>query len=566
MLRHLSIRDVVLIDRLDVEFSGGLSVLTGETGAGKSILLDSLGLALGARGDAGLVRPGAQRASVTATFSPPARHPARALLDEHDLGGDDSTTEDIVLRRSVGADGRSRAFVNDTATSLGLLRQLGTALVDVHSQFDQHGLADPKNHLPALDQFAGVDGAVAAVSDAHKAWRAAEGRLATSQQEFAERKAAADSLRETVSGLEDLAPAAGEAADLEAEVHLLQHAERVLAALRSADQDIDGGDSADGGAPAGGARGATQRAARALAGVTELMSGRLDDVIAAVERADAELADAVAALNRIAVSVEADPGRLDSIEQRLFDLANASRKHGVPVAALPGLLAEMAERLATLDAAGDEITRLTEALETARRQYMTLAEAISGKRAAAAKRLDAAMKKELAPLKLEQARFTTVIERLEVTDGLATGLDVVRFEAATNPGSAAGPLAKVASGGELSRFMLALKVVLAAQDGTPTLVFDEVDAGVGGATAAAVGTRLSRIAGSRQVLVVTHSPQVAALGSHHWRVAKRPLDKRMITEVAALNTPDRREEIARMLAGSEVTDEARAAADRLMGH
>ncbi len=552
MLRHLSIRDVVLIDRLDLAFGDGLSVLTGETGAGKSILLDSLGLALGARGDAGLVRAGAPRATVSAEFALSGDHPALSLIAEQGLEAGDGA---LVLRRVIGADGRSRAFVNDQMTSLGLLRQLSHLLVDIHSQFDQHGLADAKNHLAALDQFAGLADDVAAIRSAYAAWQAAQAALTGAQQSLADQRARADSLRADVAELEALTPAAGEAAELEAERQLLQHTERVLDALRDGLQELDGD---------GGARTATQRSLRTLAGVAELAGGRLDGVLEALERADADLADAVATVNRIADVVEADPGRLDTVEQRLFALTAAARKHGVEVDALAAVAEDLGAALAGLDAAGDELTALTVARDDARRAYLAAARALSDQRTAAAARLDAAVAAELAPLKLDRARFVTVVEQVDAEKGGASGIDAVRFEAATNPGSAPGAIGKVASGGELSRFMLALKVVLADKDGTPTLVFDEVDAGIGGATAAAVGARLSHIAGGRQVLVVTHSPQVAALGAHHWRVAKKPLDKSMITEVAALSRGDRREEIARMLAGSRVTEEARAAADRLL--
>ena len=552
MLRHLSIRDVVLIDQLDLAFGGGLSVLTGETGAGKSILLDSLGLALGARSDASLVRGGAARATVTAAFVVGDDHPALSAIDESGLETDGDT---VVLRRVIGADGRGRAFINDQPTSLGLLRRVGALLVDIHSQFDQHTLADAKTHVRALDQFGGLAEQVAAATAAFEAWRERLKDLTAAQDAAASQRDRIAALETDVNELDSLAPQAGEAADLEAERTLLQNTERVLEGLRAGLDGLDGD---------GGARGATQRSLRALADVADLAGGRLSEVIEALERADADLADAVATVNRLADTVEADPARLDTVEQRLFGLTAAARKHGVAVDDLPGVLDELRATLSALGGAADEITKLTAQCDAARRDYQSVAQSLSAERQAAAERLDEAVAAELAPLKLERARFATKVTQVADDQAGPTGIDTVRFEAATNPGSAPGPIGKVASGGELSRFMLALKVVLSSRDRTPTLVFDEVDAGIGGATAAAVGARLGRIANARQVLVVTHSPQVAALGAHHWRVAKRPADNAMITEVAALSRGDRREEIARMLAGSQVTEEARAAADRLL--
>jgi len=536
MLRRLSIQDVVLIDRLDLEFDGGLCVLTGETGAGKSILLDALGLALGARADAGLLRQGAERARVTATFEIPPEHDAAALLDAHEIAPDD----ELVLRRVVGADGRSRAFVNDQPVSVGLLRRLGALLVEIQGQFEQQGLLDAATHRATLDAFGALAPAGAETAAAYEAWRRAREALAGAEADLTRARAEEDFLCHAVDELDELAPQPGEEATLSDTRALLQHAEQVLEALNAAAGELDG----DGGADA-----ALQRATRQFDRVAERAGGRLDAAMAALDRALAEAAEAGQLVRAAGHELDLDQGRLDDVEKRLFALRAAAREHGVEVDALAELHAELIGRLTLLGDQGDALNRLARDAEAARRRYLAAAAALSAARAEAAARLDAAVAHELPPLKLDKASFATRLETLAEDDAGPQGRDRIAFLVSTNPGSDPAPLARIASGGELSRFLLALKVVLA---------------GVGGATATAVGARLARLARDRQVLVVTHSPQVAALGTHHWQVAKHSRDALVRTDVAALAGDARREEIARMLSGARITDEARAAADRLM--
>lgn len=552
MLRHLSIRDVVLIDRLDLDLEAGLGVLTGETGAGKSILLDSLGLVLGARGDSGLVRTGCDQAVVSADFELEDDSEIAALLAENGLESEDGI---LMLRRVLSADGRSRAFLNDQSISVGLLRQVGSQLVDVHGQFEHHGLLNPRTHGRALDAFGGLDGLVSETRRAHEAWAAANAALAAKEAMLAKARVEEAFLRHGVEELAAIAPEADEEASLADRRQRLQHGEKLTAAMQAAQAAL---------LEDGGADHRLQLAARELERVAQAATGLFDGAIAALDRAAAELAEAVDELSRTDRNIDLDPEALDGIEQRLFALRGIARKHGCGVDDLAALYETMEQQLAALDDAGNQLTEISGQAEVARRSYVAAAEKLSRTRQTTAKDLDRAVAEELPPLKLEHATFATRIRRLDEAGWGPKGFDEIRFMVATNPGSNLGPINKIASGGELSRFMLALKVVLAECSGQMTLVFDEVDAGVGGATASAVGQRLARLSGERQVLVVTHSPQVAAVGAHHWRVAKREEVERVVTEVAALPQEARQEEIARMISGAEVTDEARAAAARLM--
>lgn len=553
MLQSLSIRDVVLIDSLDLEFKPGLGVLTGETGAGKSILLDALGLALGARADSGLVRQGAGRAVVSAGFQVSKAHPAWALLADQGL---DSGGE-IVLRRVQSVDGHSRAFVNDQPVSVGLLRRLGDALVEIQGQFEERGLVDPAVHRALLDAYGGLGEAVGATRRAWQVWRRAEADRGTAEAEAEGARAEADFLRHAVAELDALDPKPGEHAALAETRTLLMNAESLVEALAAADTDLAG----DSGAESG-----LGRARRRLHGAAAKAPGRLDSVLAALDRAAAEVADAVADLRGLSHDIDLDPGRLESLEQRLFGLREVARKHRVEVDDLARLRAELARRLAAVDDQAGLIARLAQEADAARAAYLAATEALGAERRTAAIRLDAAVAAELPPLRLEKARFKTALRPLEEADWGPDGRERVTFQVATNPGIEPGPLAKIASGGELSRFMLALKVVLARADPVPSLVFDEVDSDVGGATADAVGERLARLAEQVQVLVVTHSPQVAARGGWHWRVSKELAADReaAVTRVEALSPAARREEIARMLSGARVTKEARAQAARLI--
>ena len=557
MLVALSIRDVVLISSLNLTLEPGLTVLTGETGAGKSILLDSLGLALGTRADAGLLRDGAEQASVTAAFEVAPDHPALALLGEQAIDCEDGA---LVLRRRLGQDGRGRAFINDQPVSVGLLRQVGDLLVEVQGQFEQRGLLDQATHREWLDSFGDLLPLRRECQAAWTAWRDAQETYESAGSELAAVKREEEELRHAVEELSALAPEEEEENRLAEQRAFLMHAERLGEAISSVQEEIGGFAQRGSGAEA-----SLSNAQRLLERVADKAAGKLDPAIAALDRAAAELAEAVSLLNAFGADLDHDPRRLAEIDERFFALKDAARKYGTEVAALPALCEEKRRRLERIELGDEEVGRLEQAAEDARVHFQEQAAALTVARKAAAKRLDKAVSAELPALKLEKARFATQFEPLDEENWGPTGAERVAFQVATNPGAPFAPLAKTASGGELSRLLLAIKVVLAGLSSAGTLVFDEVDSGVGGATAAAVGDRLDRLAKDRQVLVVTHSPQVAALGRHHWRVEKQTAAKRAETVVAALPAAERGEELARMLSGSEVTDEARAAAKRLMG-
>jgi DNA repair protein RecN (Recombination protein N) len=551
MLLALTIRDVVLIDRLALAFRPGLCVLTGETGAGKSILLDALGLALGRRADAGLVRPGAEQAVVSAEFVVGANHPAMAILAEAGIAVDLAGT--IIVRRQLNGDGRSRAFVNDEPASIALLRALGDSLVEIQGQGEQHGLFDPATHRTLLDALAGGD--TAALATAWRAWREARDKAAEAARLLAEGRAEEDLLRHEHAELDALNPEADEEDRLVTRRLLLQNAERLGEAIGEAIGEIDG---------EAGALKALARALRRLTRAAERAQGLLDNAVAAAERAAAETEEALNALTGVAQALELDPRALEQVEERLFALRALARKHGVQVSDLPALCEKIAERLATIDAGAEGAAVWERDAAERRDAFIAAAASITKARERAAKKLDQAVAAELKPLRLEKARFRSVLTPLAEGDWGEHGAEKVHFEVATNPGAPFGPLARIASGGELSRFLLALKLVLAGVSSVPTLIFDEVDSGIGGAVAAAVGERLQRLGASLQVLVVTHSPQVAARGAHHWRVAKLEAQKSAITRVEELDPDTRQEEIARMLSGSTVTAEARAAAASLI--
>jgi len=553
MLTALSIRDVVLIDRLDLSFEKGLCVLTGETGAGKSILLDSLGLALGARAESALVRHGADRAVVTAMFDIDAGHPAHALLTEQGL---DESGGELVLRRMLGADGRSRAFVNDQPASIGLLRQIGETLVEIQGQFEPRGLIDPATHCGLLDRYGGLGKQAAAVREAHLTWRKAARTTREAEESAEQAERDREFLEHAVEELVQLDPQAGEEEKLAEQRSRLMHSEQLVEALNAALAELAGENSVED---------SLRHAQRHLSRVADKAGGALDAAVGAVERAAVEAAEAIREIDAAGSEVEPDQGGLETIEERLFTLRAVARKHGVEVDRLPALRTGMEEKLALAQDRSDAVDRLRQAERAARADYLEKAEKLSVSRSQAATRLDAAVNAELPPLRLEKAHFSTALERLDESGWTADGIDRVAFQVSTNPGTPAGPLGKVASGGELSRIMLALKVVAAEPGDVPTLIFDEVDANVGGATANAVGERLARLAGELQVLVVTHSPQVAARGQNHLRVEKDANGgEDTVTRVRRLDTDERREEVARMLSGAAVTDEARAQAARLI--
>ena len=553
MLRHLAVRDIVLIDRLDLDFGPGLSVLTGETGAGKSILLDALGLALGGRADSGLVRHGAEQGSVTAEFSVPTDHPAQALLAEQGIECEEPGR--MVLRRVLGRDGRGRAFVDDQPVSVALLSRIGQSLVEVHGQHDERGLLAPAGHRALLDAFAGLAPELASMRATHAAWEEAVAALDAAEAELAGARADEDYLRHVAAELDALAPEPGEEERLAAERQGLMQGEKLGADLDEASSALDQG---------GGVEARLRGVQRKLERVAERASGRLDAVLAALERAAVETGEAMAALDSARRALDHDPARLEQVEERLFALRAAARKHQVLVDELPALAAGFRERIASIDTGDARVRALAEAEAKARVARAAEVERLTKARAAAALRLDKGVNAELAALKLGKAQFRTNVEPLPEAQWTAEGGARVAFEVATNPGAPFGPLIKIASGGELARFILALKVVLARAGSAPTLVFDEVDRGIGGAVAAAVGERLARLSEGAQVLVVTHSPQVAARGASHFRIAKEERKGATMTRVTGLDPEARREEIARMLAGAEITEAARAAAGDLM--
>ncbi|CBS87163.1 DNA repair protein RecN [Azospirillum lipoferum] len=554
MLVSLTIRDVVLIERLSLSFRKGLCALTGETGAGKSILLDALGLALGARADSGLVRHGADQASVTAEFELSGDHPAFAILKEQGLDAD-SGDGSLVIRRTVNTDGRSRAWVNDQPVGVGLLKSLGAELVEVHGQFDTHGLLNPQTHRSVLDAYAGLSAQAAQVAAAYRAWRQVEDARHSAAADIARARSEEEYLRHAVAELDALAPKAGEEAELSETRAVLMHREKLVDGMNAAYAELSGDR---------GVERALSSAIRTLSRIADRAGGTLDPVIAALDRAATEAGEAIAALQAVSSGVDMDPRALEKLEERLFALRAAARKHGVDVDALAALREEMAGRLLLIEDQGDLLAKLAKEAEQARTTFHKAAEALSAARREAAGRLDVAVAGELAPLKMEKAKFRTLVEPLDEPEWNASGIDRVAFQVATNPGSPPGALNKIASGGELARFMLALKVVLAQTSTVGTLVFDEVDTGIGGAVAAAVGERLETLGHGLQVLVVTHSPQVAARGAVHLKVQKSQKGEQVTTGVAELDGDERREEIARMLSGATVTAEARAAADSLI--
>ena len=560
MLTALSIRDVVLIERLDLAFGPRLTVLTGETGAGKSILLDSLGLALGARADAGLVRAGAEQANVTACFSPPTAHPVTATVAEQGLQADD----ELVLRRVVAKDGKSRAFINDQPISVALLRRVGALLVEVQGQHEQMGLADQATHSALLDAY-GVPAPLRdVVSESWRSWRDAHEKLDQARRAIAEARREEEWLRHAVEELSALAPEPDEEERLAAERQRLQQGERRAEAIAAALAELAPRDRRSPG-PATALRAAGRVLERLVPTGASDGTNPAGPALAALQRAEEALAEAESLLTRLSEGAQADPRLLERAEERLFALRGAARKHGVAVVELPELLESLSRRLAALDTGAAEIAELEKQTAAARERYVDAAAALSDARRRAARRLEREVARELPPLRLDKARFVAEVQPAGEKGWSPEGADLVRFLIATNPGQEPGPLGRVASGGELSRLMLALKVVLSGGSSVPTLVFDEVDSGIGGATAAAVGERLARVAERVQVLVVTHSPQVAARGLAHLRVAKKAARGRAATLVDSLDSRARREEIARMLAGETVTEAARAAADDLLG-
>ncbi|EYD77168.1 DNA repair protein RecN [Rubellimicrobium mesophilum DSM 19309] len=551
MLRGLEIRDMLIIERLDLGFRPGLNVLTGETGAGKSILLDALGFVLGWRGRAELVRTGAERGEVTAVFDLPPGHPAHAVLQEAGIEANEDDPGELILRRVNYTDGRKTAWINDRRASGETLRLLSDTLVELHGQQDDKGLLNPRVHRQLLDDFAGAEPLVARAREAWTGRREARRALAEADARREKLKAEEDFLRHAVEEMRKLDPQPGEEASLDSSRRLMQAGERIREGIAKALNAIS----------SQGAEGLISESMRRLDQASDQAEGRLDEPLAALERAQEALGEAEGGVRDFLDVLTFDPRALEETEERLFAIRALARKHGVMPDDLPALAESMEGRLAALDASEADQGRLQAAVKAADAGYHAAAEELSGFRRAAAERLAQAMAQELPPLKMERARFSVEVTPAEPGP---EGQDDVRFVAATNPGAPPGPLDRIASGGELSRFLLALKVCLMREGDAKTLIFDEIDRGVGGATAAAVGRRLADLAREGQVLVVTHSPQVAALGAHHWRVEKRVADGMTTSRVVPLGPQDRVDEIARMLAGETVTEAARGAARVLL--
>ncbi len=552
MLAQLSIRDIVLIERLDLAFEPGLSVLTGETGAGKSILLDSLSLALGGRGDGSLVRHGTERGQVTAVFDVPNVHAARALLRDNGIDDDG----DLIFRRQQSADGRTKAYVNDQPVSVQLMRQAGQLLVEIHGQHDDRALVDMDAHRLLLDAFGGLGEAATEVGTLYHRWKEAERTLRRHRDKVEAAAREADYLRSSVDELEALSPQDGEE-DALAEVRArMMKAERIAGDINEASEFLNGHASP---VPL------IAALVRRLERKSHEAPGLLEETVELLDQALGQLSDAQMAVEAALRKTEYDPKELERTEERLFALRAAARKYSVPVTGLPALAAKMIADLADLDAGEEKLVQLQARLTEMRAAFELAARSLSEKRHHTAEALAAAVMAELPALKLERARFTVQIAT-DPDGGAEEGIDTVEFHVQTNPGTRPGPIMKVASGGELSRFLLALKVALADRGSAPTLVFDEIDTGVGGAVADAIGQRLKRLSATVQVLSVTHAPQVAARAATHLLISKGPVEgsETVATRVARMDDSARTEEIARMLAGASVTDEARAAAARLL--
>ncbi|PRD45184.1 DNA repair protein RecN [Phyllobacterium phragmitis] len=553
MLSQLSIRDIVLIERLDIEFRDGLSVLTGETGAGKSILLDALSLALGARGDASLVRHGADQGQVTAVFDIPGNHPARLLLRENDIDEDG----DVILRRVQTADGRTRVFINDQAASVALLREVGRRLVEIHGQHDDRALIDTDIHRTLLDAFGGLEPTVSLVRSRYRVWRDAEQALSRHRAKVEAAAREADYLRASVDELSKLDPQPDEEETLAERRATMMKSEKIAADVNEANEILSGSTS-----PVPSLASLVRRLERKAGEAPQL----LEPVIKAIDEALDALGEAQSGIEAAMRAIDFDPRVLEQVEERLFALRAAGRKFSVPVDDLAALRDRMDTDLTDLDAGAERLAILEKEAVAARAAYGEAAARLSASRRETAEHLKAAVMAELPALKLERAEFIVEMKSDAEARG-AEGIDTVEYWVRTNPGTRAGPMMKVASGGELSRFLLALKVALADRGSAPTLVFDEIDTGVGGAVADAIGQRLHRLSGNVQVLSVTHAPQVAARAMTHLLISKGPTGEAsdmIFTRVAHMDHEARTEEIARMLAGASVTDEARAAAARLL--
>lgn len=552
MLQSLSIRNVVLIDKLDLDFKSGLSVLTGETGAGKSILLDSLGLVLGNRAETSLIRQGEDKLSVTAQFSLQKQTPAlRALLDEYEIEADD----ELLIKRSLTRDGKGKIFINDQPAGAKLLKEIGKYLVEVHGQFDNQGLLNPANHLDVLDAYGAYKPLVERTAAAFAAYKKAHAARQEAEKNIARAKEDEENLRHWVDELEKMNPRPDEEDELGKKRQEMMNAEKIIDSLNYAYGALT--ERAD-------VQGAIRSAQSAMDKANTLVDGRYQTIIDMLDQALIDISETVNELEEVSHNISLNQNELENIEERLYALRGLARKHNVAVSDLPQTLVDFRNRLSTIELGEEGIAALRKAEDTAKLDYVKAANELSSARQAAALQLDNKVMSELPPLKMEKARFVTVVEKTDESGWSEKGFNNVYFTVATNPNSPQEPLNKIASGGELARFMLALKVNLAQSSSVATMIFDEVDAGVGGATAQAVGERLARLARDVQVLVVTHSPQVAACGNNHFKVEKSTADNVTTTTVRELTKIEKSEEIARMLAGEVITDAARAAAKVLM--
>lgn len=547
MLMELNIDNVVLIDRLTIAFKQGLCVLTGETGAGKSVLLDSLGLALGVRAESGLVRKSADSARVTASFQISDNHQAYQLLKDAEIEIEDDV---LLLRRVVNSSGKSRAFINDQPVSIGLLKQVGDTLVEIHGQFETQGLLNPATHRDMLDEYANVD--LNPLSKAWNEWKDKELQLDELMRQSGRASEEQEYLRTSLDDLNTLDPQIGEEVELSAMRERLKNRDRVLEALSLANSYLNTEQDP------------VQKAWAELDKISEAGGQAVEGAMEALSRASSEIAEADSAIQSALTDIQEGEYNLEEIDDRLYALRMQARKHHCAPDELPSVMEKIEQQLSIIEDSGEGVEKLKEECQKAKAEYVKKAQEISNKRKSVAETLGGLVKKELAPLKLEKANFVTQVEPLDEIDWGAKGIDRVRFLVSTNPGREPGPIHKIASGGEMSRFMLALKVIIAQAGSTHSFIFDEVDTGIGGATADAVGERLARLADSKQVLVVTHAPQVAARANHHWIVSKSG-DQDVKTDITPLSSREERcEEIARMLAGADITTEARAAANKLL--
>ena len=552
MLDFLSIRNVVLIDKLDLDFKPGLSVLTGETGAGKSILLDSLGLVLGSRAETSLIRQGEDKLSVMATFHMGKANPElKSLLDEYEIEAED----ELQIKRSLNRDGKGKIFVNDQAISAKLLKEIGKYLVEVHGQFDNQGLLNPANHLDILDSYGNYKNLLDNTKQAFANYKSAKSARLQAEENITKAKTDEENLRHWVEELQRLDPHLGEEEELSKKRLEMMNAEKIISGLNYAYGALSEG--AD-------VQGAIRSAQSAMDKVNTLVDGKYQSIIDMLDQALIDISEVLNELEENSQNVSLNQQELENIEERLYALRGLARKHNVTVDELEGTLQNFQSQLASIEHGEEGLNQLRQAEEKAKLEYVKAAQELSSARQATALELDRKVMAELPPLKMEKAKFITLVDKLTEAQWGEKGFNTVAFSVATNPNSPQGPLNKIASGGELARFMLALKVNLAQSSSVGTMIFDEVDAGVGGATAQAVGERLSRLAKDVQVMVVTHSPQVAAQGDNHFKVEKKTTDNITTTSVRELSLEEKSEEIARMLAGEVITDAARAAAKVLI--